>query len=220
MKKLTPITFSLLICIVITLFFSILTVWIYYRYSWKSSDAKDALSIAASYFGAVATLGAALIAAYLYSDWKQPIFISKIALEQKEIISITRRMKRHIDTLMYFTESKENTGPPSLSDEYQKLVNTILDDIDDLAGLLKAYNFNFKNEIKSENTHLEDMTDIKEALLLIYDTLAKPDPIIDFINSYNKVKTEIRTEGFKTSVYKILVTLPDKLSKYHSHLIK
>lgn len=68
--KIKPIAFSFVVSLVIAFIFLFLTFWIFYKYSWSVEAAKDALSTTGSYFGAIATLGAACVAAYLFNDWR------------------------------------------------------------------------------------------------------------------------------------------------------
>lgn len=65
-----PVKFSFAISLVISFGFLLITFWIFYKYSWSAEAAKDALSTTGSYYGAAATLGAAIIAAYLFNDWR------------------------------------------------------------------------------------------------------------------------------------------------------
>ena len=68
--KIKPIFFSIVGGVIISILFLIITFWIFYTYSTSPTAAKDALSTTASFFGGVATLWAACIAAYLFTDWK------------------------------------------------------------------------------------------------------------------------------------------------------
>lgn len=68
MKNLKPITFSFIVSLVIVFVFLIAT-FLIFAYS-SESALQDALSTTGSYFGAAATLGAAIIAAHLFNDWR------------------------------------------------------------------------------------------------------------------------------------------------------
>lgn len=69
MKNLKPIAFSFGVSLVIAFSFLMAT---FFVLAYSGPDAmKDALSTTGSYFGAVATLGAAIIAAFLFNDWKE-----------------------------------------------------------------------------------------------------------------------------------------------------
>ena len=77
-----PVKFSFAVSLVISFLFLLITFWIFYSYSWSAEAAKDALSTVGSYYGAAATLGAAVIAAYLYVDWRIFLFL-KLAIRQE-----------------------------------------------------------------------------------------------------------------------------------------
>ena len=105
LNRLKPIAFSFVVSLSVAFVFLMATFAIF---AFSSPDGmKDALSTTGSYFGAASTLAAAIIAAYLYTDWKEPFFVSKIASEQKEIIALTRRMKRNIDAFSLFMSSRK-----------------------------------------------------------------------------------------------------------------
>lgn len=225
MKKITPVSFSFFISLIVAFIFLLITFWIFYQYSWSAAAAKDALSTTGSYFGAVTTLVAAIIAAYLYTDWKEPHLFLKIAAEQKEIISLTRRMKRNIDAFTLFMETKKplptglNNGD-IFSHKYQILVNTILDDIDDLAGLLKTYQFNFKENIPDEKNHLDKLMISKKNLSNLYVVFSEPNPVTGYMESYHKLKNIYNSNDLRNSYKEILLNLPDNLSEYHSNLTR
>lgn len=81
MKKISPVSFSFFISLIVAFIFLLITFWIFYQYSWSVTASKDALSTTGSYFGAVATLSATIVAAYLFNDWKvQKAFDLKLEL--------------------------------------------------------------------------------------------------------------------------------------------
>lgn len=70
MKKIAPIIFSIAVAVIISIFLIISIFCILYFYWGNSSAVKDSISTVGSIFGGFATLGAAIIAAYLFTDWK------------------------------------------------------------------------------------------------------------------------------------------------------
>ena len=68
--KIKPIVFSISGAIIISLFFTLSLFWIFYEYSGSQNSTKDAISTLSGYFGGIATLWAAIIAAYLFNDWR------------------------------------------------------------------------------------------------------------------------------------------------------
>ncbi|WP_312307484.1 hypothetical protein [Acinetobacter variabilis] len=223
MKNLKPITFSFIVSLGIAFVFLMAT---FYILAYSDPNAmSDALSTTGSYFGALSTLAAAIIAAYLYTDWKEPHFVSKIASEQKEIITLTRRMKRNIDAFSLFMRTRKpfytglNNGD-EFALQYQTLVNNILDDIDDLAGLIKAYEFNFKDDTTHEREHLHRLNTSQDILGELHSVFAEPNPVLGYIDSYLKVKAKVDS-GELIELYKeILFNMPDYLSKYYSTLAR
>lgn len=226
MRKTSPIAFSFFISICISFIFLLITFWIFYRYTESIVAAKEALNTAGNYFGAIATLGAAIIAAFLYTDWKKPIFLERISSEQNEIIKLTRVMKRKFDLLLFFLKTKSPSSLTGLNNgdifslEYQKLVNDILDDMDDLAGLLHKYKYNFKESIPHEKNHLNEVTDSGKELYSIYDILANPNPILGYIESYKKVKEAVDSNTLQKHFKEIIKQLPKNLSAYNAFLIR
>jgi hypothetical protein len=71
--KIKPLEFSFIVAISISFIFLMVTFWIFYEYAGNITAVKDALSTTGSYFGAVTTLGAAVIAAYLFTDWRDEL---------------------------------------------------------------------------------------------------------------------------------------------------
>ena len=69
-SKIKPLVFSVFGAIIISILFLMICFWIFYTYAASPVAAKDALSTTAGFFGGVATLWAACIAAYLFNDWQ------------------------------------------------------------------------------------------------------------------------------------------------------
>lgn len=68
--KIKPIAFSFAVSIILSFVFLMAIFWIVYVYSGDLTAIKDALNTTGSYFGGIATLAAAVVAAYLFSDWR------------------------------------------------------------------------------------------------------------------------------------------------------
>ena len=69
--KIKPFAFSFLVAFIIALFFLFTIFCIFFKYAGDIVVAKDALGATASFFGGMATLGAAVIAGYLFNDWRE-----------------------------------------------------------------------------------------------------------------------------------------------------
>ncbi|MHA3083715.1 hypothetical protein ACX1NX_11245 [Acinetobacter sp. ANC 5383] len=88
--KIKPLNFSIIIGLIISVVFIFLTIVTLYYYSWSLNSSKEILSAIGSYFGAVATLGAAIIASYLFNDWRLQFNAENHASFSKDILGIYR----------------------------------------------------------------------------------------------------------------------------------
>lgn len=199
----------------------------FYLYSQTGLRLQDILeksfSVSVGVFGGAATLTAAYIAILLFTDWREPHRVQKISAEQKEIISATRRMKRSLDSFFYLMTTKEpnylvSSSECSFAIEYNKLVNIILDDIDDLAVLLDAYKFNFTHSKVDESNHLSEIDKAVNSLTAIYQILTNPDPLYNFGGSYPRLRSKIESNDLQNLSKDVLTTLPDNLSSFQSRL--
>ncbi len=185
----------------------------------------NSLSFIGNYVGAITTLIAAYIASLLYNDWRKPIILEKISIEQKDIYLLSRKMKRNVDALLLFLRTQ---SPPPLTglnngDEfslkYQFLVNNILDDIDDLSGLVKRYKLHINPQFKNSEIHLNQIDKYMNSTQQAYELLANPNPILGYIESYQQVKKAYDNKNIEKLAINIIKNLPDELADYYSKLI-
>ncbi|MEK5788851.1 hypothetical protein V3528_13930 [Acinetobacter johnsonii] len=88
-----PFVLSVLVSLVIALIFLLMTFWIFYEFSSTSRSAETSLATTGNYFGGVATLATAIIAAYLYSDWRDPHNSNIEAQHNKQILDSIRSIE-------------------------------------------------------------------------------------------------------------------------------
>lgn len=93
--KIKPIVFSISGAIIISLFFTLSLFWIFYEYSGSQNSTKDAISTLSGYFGGIATLWAAIIAAYLFNDWR-------VVKQYEVILNYVLIIKKQIQELITF----------------------------------------------------------------------------------------------------------------------
>lgn len=183
------------------------------------------LTLIGSFVGAGATLVAAYVASLLYSDWRKPMILEKISIEQKDIYLLTRKMKRNIDTLLLFLRTQSPSPLTGLNNgdefslKYQHSVNNILDDLDDLCGLVTRYKSHINPKFKNSKIHLDKINTYMDSIVKLYDILAKPNPILGYIESYNQVKNAYDSKEIQKLTKDIIKKLPDELSHYYSILI-
>lgn len=125
LKSLKPITFSFIVSLGIAFVFLMAT---FYILAYSEPDAMgDAFSTTGSYFGAVATLGAAVIAAYLFNDWRvikqyeiKLDYVLTIKKQTKELISFINSNRRN------FIKYKFKIKSPNLTmQDFNVLLNEI-----------------------------------------------------------------------------------------------
>lgn len=70
-NKLTSFSLSLIVVIAISILFLAVVFWMFFQYSGSNLAGKDGLSTLGGYFGGITTLGATVVAGYLFNDWKE-----------------------------------------------------------------------------------------------------------------------------------------------------
>jgi len=179
---------------------------------------KKWFNVDGDYLSAFATLIAAVVALYLYTDWRKPIFLNKIEDEQKELKKIIRLFKKSSDSILLFMNTKSPMGTglnngDLFSLEYQKLMYSLLDNADDLCTLLVNYKLilnedQYKSHIEFINSNL---TILKE----INDVIGKYNPVTEYISSYQHVEPKIKKTEFIQLLEEIIFRLPDGLSEFY-----
>lgn len=121
MNKIPPISFSFIVSLVISFTFLFITFFIFYKFSWDVNAAKDALSTTGSYFGAVATLGAAIVAAYLFNDWRIVQRAQSKSDISKQIITSLIKLKSDADkyhaNAQHYVNAYEQRNDQDISQE-------------------------------------------------------------------------------------------------------
>lgn len=179
---------------------------------------KNWFDVDGDYLSAFSTLVAAGVALHLYTDWRKPIFLNKIEGEQKEIKKTIRLFKKSSDSILLFMSTKKPMGRGLnngdwFSLEYQKLMDALLDDTDDLCTLLVNYKL-----ILSENQHKDHIIFIEDNLKFldeIYDIIGKYNPTLHYRESYKEVASNIKNDPLQKLLRNIIIDLPDRLSEFY-----
>lgn len=127
--KNSAFAFSIFVAVIITLFLVFSIFGILYFYWGDVTAVKDSLSTIAGFFGGFATLGAAVIAAYLFNDWKDEqlgVTRSQISKEVLEIlVKLTADAESYYFKATSYAGIYEQQHSRDLSREY--LFSTILE---------------------------------------------------------------------------------------------
>lgn len=172
-KEILIVLISTAIVIGIISIFAFFIIWIGFPANSPKDSFKDALSFTGSLFGGLATFGAAIIAAYLFNDWKdqeKTIFLRNVAYE-------TSGLLLNLFTIMQgYTESKEG------------LLNQIMPIQSKIMLKLAILN----RQIKDDQMHLVNnnfqgfIHDYIEAIKLYqHDRQALKEQVRILINSYS-----------------------------------
>jgi len=168
-KNIKPIAFSFGVSIVIAFIFLMATFYIL-AYS-EPNAISDALSTTGSYFGAVATLGAAVIAAYLLNDWRVE---KNYDLENQYLSNIViglRDIHAELLEMQYCSKKIKETNDKLIS--YSYYINRPRLDIQSAINKLKA-------DVEIYSMLMDD-----DKLFILLDDLLKDCKIFD--NNYNQL---------------------------------
>lgn len=181
--------------------------------------------IETDFLSASATFFAAAVAILLYRDWRAPHLLTKIETEQREIKAATRRLKKNADSFLFFMKTK-TPAPTGLNNgdqfslEYQKIINLLLDDLDDLYTLLISYECIFDEKISLEREHIKFINSHVDKLNSTYSFLSKYNFISEYADSFRHSSRYVESGDFEGSIRFILEDLPDGLSKLYTGLAR
>ncbi len=122
--KINPMVVSFGVALIITLVFIFILFFIFLRYLGVSDSPSAAFDNLGSWFGGIATLWAAIVAAYLFNDWKEAQRFN-IA---KDVLIALIKLKSHIDKNYQNARnhldsySLENRDPPPSMDYIAKKI--------------------------------------------------------------------------------------------------
>lgn len=136
--KNSAVVFSISVAVIITLFLVFSIFGILYFYWGDIAAVKDSLSTIAGFFGGFATLGAAVIAAYLFNDWKDEYnhnLNSNILLDFLKQLDILEEHAQSLLTTLMTSSQKEldyvdEIVPSMHRNEFLMVIKTFSQDYD------------------------------------------------------------------------------------------
>ena len=211
--KIKPFAFSFLVAFIIALSFLFIIFWIFFKYAGDVVAAQAALGATGSFFGGMATLGAAVVAGYLFNDWRdehKAKFISQIcegvARDIKGIMSDNTRLKKICSSARVIQAGSNqnirniNFIPQPERELIKKEINLIDGAIDNLRGKIDSLEFeiNYLSVICQDNN--QELIKIYNNLKLqVEPSLEKARSIVEK-NSYMlklKYASDAQTETLK-----------------------
>lgn len=180
------IVFSIAVVCIITFFLIFSIFWIL-LFSWGDvNSAKDSLSIVSGIFGGVTTLSAAVIAAYLFNDWKDQ---KKYEIVSSLAIEAHREFIYAKDKYMFFLFQHIYETPEITYKEVDDDLFKVISKLNLLDAILERFQFGIRidSEINSIYTdgycevpkYYRDVNDLKNygenQLRLVFDKAFKKD---------------------------------------------
>lgn len=178
--------------------------------------AKNAFDISSDFLTSATTLFAALVALYVYSDWREPHNLTKFQSEQSEIrISIRIFRNNYYEFNSHVLEFKngESTNEADTA-KFLQLERQMLNSLDDLSDNLHFYSHNFIKEIndKDYKNHKDNLILYSKEIQNFYIPFMQNDPYTDFSNYFTVIDEKVRTSYFMNIVEKISKDLPRELA--------
>ncbi|GEM_PF-3820769 len=166
---------------------------------------------------ASATLFAAFIALYLYSDWRAPYNASKILSERNELLlNLSHLRSEYYKFAIYMRSHNKNLY---ISDkaynnhsEYLLLESNLLLCLDEFRDKLYTYKNNSFENMKDENYYFQPgIKAYISQLDSMYSVFMEFDPINDFDKAYNNVKEHFDNGYFGNIIISLTINLRDYL---------
>ena len=198
--RVKPVVFSVgvAILIVVILVFSIFGILYFY---WGDTTAvKDSLSTIAGFFGGFATLGAAIIAAYLFNDWRDQhnkTVENELAWAVIHKFDIAEMKASQFQDVFQDFKYKCQFLYEMPDEEFQNLNN----ELNDILNPLKEDSLKFSSFLEStrkyslvaKKTYFNDITnDVQQINRIIFNTKSHK---AYFPNSMNAIEDTIKSLG-------------------------
>lgn len=203
---------QILIAIILTALLFTSFSWIVIHYQNPNESVKEALSIAVSFMGVLATVFAALIAVLLFNDWREQhkasfyvIECQKILNEYKAFITISQKLKANENNFRKFIYLENGEiRPASLMNTKQKEhVQTLTTEAIVLRNNLYEVFENINNLIQVLNLLLQDDSLISATDIFMKGSSKNFFPLFDYTHS----------KDYPYEMFKILEDVNSKLSE-------
>lgn len=148
---------------------SFFIVWIGFPADTPKESFKDALGFSGGLFGGLTTFGAAIIAAYLFNDWRDQHNKTILANEAKEIF---KKLSNSFLLLATYLQSVRGVQGANVTFS----INQVRDALDPLIG--------FNQEVCVDLKYFEDLADLSEITPLINQYNGLISNHLKFINSF------------------------------------
>lgn len=190
------IIFSILVATIISIILAFSIFGILY-FHWGDTEAvKNSLSIVSSLFGGFTTLGAAIIAAYLFNDWKDEYnhnLESSILIEYIEKLDIIEEAaNKLLVTLKFSSESEMNSLDEQVKDSHPYVLTS---EIKKQKDEFNSHRFNSwtvsnKYQLLNDLNYSENLISMIAFMNEAFDSAENIESIVDKDNQINSIKAE------------------------------
>lgn len=209
MKVSVPvIVLSTSVIIFLFTIFSFFIVWLFFPVEKPADSFKDALNFSASLFGGASTLGAAIIAALLFSDWseiKKAETASTICLQLINLTSDVDSLFNEIKIFMPLYKKRGSDYIDTKFDEKYKKINNLIKSIQKDSSFFSQFALSTEKEIYKK--YLGVVLTYSQTLLLIetaYKQQLDEKSCTDFYSTNSEYETEYKSayEEFSKIIFK------------------
>lgn len=220
--KINPVVVSFGVALIITLVFIFILFFIFLKYLGVSDSPSAAFDNLGSWFGGIATLWAAIVAAYLFNDWRDQ---AKHLLNREyaeEVLKIFSLAKRDLRYLLSILNDFEKIGKFAIYEDKYKNI-----DIGNTLNKITQLDFRFKFLSKLSNkVTIQDLGDIERHYTIINQRFKAIS--LNYVGYFENLQTEIRNNNspissslensFNRTTYKFLDINLENLLKDISNL--
>lgn len=152
-NKHLPFIVSLSIAISISILFVAIIFWTFFYYSESAAAGKDALSTVGNYFGGITTLSAAIVAGYLFNDWRDNENFKRTQILYDSCIQVAYDSTTSMENILNLLQKRPlHMYQKQIDDLVLSIINSTFDLI---AKVGMDYNESIKNDKK-----LDELTEI------------------------------------------------------------
>lgn len=206
--KIKPIVFSFIVILILALVFLLATFWIIYTHFDDATAIKDAFNTTGSYFGGIATLGAATVAAYLFNDWREQQHHQNALIFAQTTLESYKVFRKKINNI----EDDLLTLQECLNDDN---LNNELDYISELYDEIKEDSYNMLTHFHYFHDDLVNFWYVSISKEKIGDDLDQWCKDIEDINtSISGLSTEDSTQKNMELIQESLKLLEDEFNNY------
>lgn len=162
--------------------------------------AKKAFNIEADFLSTSATLFTAVVALFLYNDWREPYVVNKVDQEQKELRNILKDFRKNYNAFLYFV-NVENKGRgvkngDDASHKYRRLENDLLSDLEEISIRLNGLILIIEDNLSSEKVHIIKLKEHSGNIEKLIKILSQHHSYHEYSKAYKQLMDSLGSKEF------------------------